>query len=194
MTTLHATINALASKLAHELLASLRNASLDQIIAETAAGHVARRGPGRPPKTQPTKVHAATTTVKRGRKRIRRSAEDIAKTADKVVSALKSHKSGLRSEQLQKILHLAKKDITGPIALALKSKKITKRGERRATTYFAGHAPGGAPKAKRAKKSKAKKTNAKKAHAKKPATKRRSRKTAKAKTVAPAAAATTPSV
>ena len=65
MTTLHATINALASKLAHELLASLRNASLDQIIAETAAGHVARRGPGRPPKTQPTKVHAATTTVKR---------------------------------------------------------------------------------------------------------------------------------
>ena len=35
--------------------------------SKTAAGHVARRGPGRPPKTQPTKVHAATTTVKRGR-------------------------------------------------------------------------------------------------------------------------------
>jgi hypothetical protein len=132
MTTLNATINELASNLAHDLLRALRGASLEQIVAETAAGH-ARRGPGRPPKAN------AQTSVrtKNSGKRVRRSADDLAKTVGKIAAALKGHKSGLRSEQLQKVLHLPKREITGPIALALKSKKITKRGQRRATTYFA---------------------------------------------------------
>lgn len=128
--TLHATINELASNFAHDLLRALRGASLEDIITESSAGHV-RRGPGRPPSG---KGHS---TAKSGGKRVRRSAEDIAKTVDKIATALKGHKSGLRSEQLQKVLHLPKKEITRPITLALKSKKITKRGQKRATTYFA---------------------------------------------------------
>ncbi len=46
--TLHATINDLAAKFAHDLLAAFRRASFQDIVAETSAGH-APRGPGRPP-------------------------------------------------------------------------------------------------------------------------------------------------
>ena len=43
----------------------------------------------------------------------------------------------MRSEQLQKLLSLDKKEISGPLNEALEGKKITKKGQRRATTYFA---------------------------------------------------------
>ena len=54
-----------------------------------------------------------------------------------IVGKLGEHKSGLRSEQLQKVLKLDKKEITGPLNQALASKKITKKGQKRSTTYFA---------------------------------------------------------
>ena len=54
-----------------------------------------------------------------------------------IVAKLGEHKDGLRSEQLQKELKLDKKEITGPLMLALSKKKITKKGQKRSTTYFA---------------------------------------------------------
>ena len=54
-----------------------------------------------------------------------------------VVAKLGEHKTGLRSEQLQKALKLDKREISGPLAQALAAKKISKKGEKRATTYFA---------------------------------------------------------
>ena len=54
-----------------------------------------------------------------------------------MVGALKKAKNGMRSEQLQRALRLDKKEITGPINEALAAKKISKKGQRRATTYFA---------------------------------------------------------
>ena len=56
---------------------------------------------------------------------------------ESVVGALKKKKNGMRSEQLQKLLKLDKKEISGPLAEALTARKITKKGQRRATTYFA---------------------------------------------------------
>ena len=54
-----------------------------------------------------------------------------------VVGVLRSSKDGLRSEQIQQALGLSKKDLVRPIQLALSSKAIKKKGERRATSYFA---------------------------------------------------------
>jgi hypothetical protein len=58
----------------HDLLRAFRAASFEDIVAETSAGHVAHRGPGRPPK-----AHATS------RKRHRRSAADIEKTLTAIV-------------------------------------------------------------------------------------------------------------
>ena len=142
-------IEALAGEFSAGVLAAIRSASLEEILAEgrtgAAAGIAARaraavsaavaasratngtpakRGPGRPP----------------GRKNgrlARRSPAQIAQVVESIVGALKKQKAGLRSEQLQKTLGLDKKEISGPLNEALEAKKITKKGQRRATTYFA---------------------------------------------------------
>ncbi len=128
MSTLHQTINALASEFAHNLLRALRNASLEEIIAETHAGHSAtgggRRAGGAAPAT-------------RGRRLRRRSAQDINAVVGRVVTLLKANKKGLRAEEIRAKLSLDRREIPRPLAEALKKKLVTKRGKKRATTYFA---------------------------------------------------------
>ena len=128
-------ISALAEEFSAGVLAAIRSASLEEILSEggrssshsvvssTSAAPAEKRGPGRP----------------RGRKSrlARRSPEQIAQVVESIVGALKKHKAGMRSEQLQKLLSLDKKEISGPLTEALSGRKITKKGERRATTYFA---------------------------------------------------------
>jgi len=149
--TLKNRISALAEEFSAGVLAAIRSASLEEILSEggrsrspasqasrvsrvsnashapaasAVAAEPAKRGPGRP----------------RGRKSgrlARRSPEQIAQVVEAVVGALKKNKAGMRSEQLQKLLNLDKKEISGPLNEALEGKKITKKGQRRATTYFA---------------------------------------------------------
>jgi hypothetical protein len=138
-------ISALAEEFSAGVLAAIRSASLEEILSEggrsrgpgfhapqaahapaasSSAAEPAKRGPGRP----------------RGRKSgrlARRSPEQIAQVVESIVGALKKNKTGMRSEQLQKLLSLDKKEISGPLNEALEGKKITKKGQRRATTYFA---------------------------------------------------------
>jgi CRP-like cAMP-binding protein len=135
MSTLHQTINSLASEFAHSLLRALRNASLDEIIAETASGHAAggrRRG-------RPAAVAVVATSGRRGggRRLRRRSAGDIGAVVTKIVALLKSHKKGLRAEEIRAKLGLDRREIPRPLAEALKKKLVTKKGKKRATTYFA---------------------------------------------------------
>ena len=66
----------------------------------------------------------------------RRSPADLEKVVGLVIGALGKAKEGLRSEQLQAALSLSKKEIVGPLTLALSEKKIVKKGQKRATTYF----------------------------------------------------------
>ena len=129
-------ISVLAEEFSAGVLAAIRSASLEEILSESGAPKRAaapsassngaaeptRRGPGRPRKS--------------GRL-ARRSPEQIAQVVESVVGALKKNKNGMRSEQLQKLLKLDKKEISGPLNEALAGKKITKKGQRRATTYFA---------------------------------------------------------
>jgi hypothetical protein len=135
MTTLKNKIHALADTFASEVLAAIRGASLQEILE---GGGGSARSAGRPAKATGSDggAHPAAAKGRRGRL-ARRSSADIAPVIERIVAKLKEHKGGLRSEQLQKVLHLTKREIVRPIAEALAGKKITKKGEKRSTTYFA---------------------------------------------------------
>ena len=136
MSTLHATINSLASDFAHSLLRALRNASLEEILAETAPGHASAGRRGRP-----AAAHAAPSGQgggRRGGRRLpRRSANDIQAVVGKMVALLKANKKGLRAEEIREKLALDRREVPRPLAEALKKKLVTKKGKKRATTYYA---------------------------------------------------------
>ncbi len=136
MSTLHNAINSLASDFAHQLLAALRGASLEEIISETSVGHAPRRGPGRP-----RAAHTADGVSHRGKRKprrlARRSTADIAKTVEKIVAIVKANKKGINAEGIKAALKVDRRELPKPLAMALKSKKIRKKGHKRATKYFA---------------------------------------------------------
>ena len=138
-------INQLATQFASQLMAALKNASLSDLAAESASqsggGHSGgsgggKRGPGRPAKGASAKAPSESAPAGRGGKRRRRSAADIGETVEAIVKLLKTNTKGLRAEQIRAKLGLARKEIPRPIAMALEAKKITKKGQKRATTYF----------------------------------------------------------
>jgi hypothetical protein len=143
--TLRDTIHRLAVDFAAGVLGVVRGASLEDILAET--GGAVRRGPGRPPSQavasrvlerspRAAQAHRPRRTGRKGRLQ-RRSASDIGHVVDKIVELLSGKSKGLRAEQIRAALDLSSKELPRPIALALSSKKISKTGQKRATTYFA---------------------------------------------------------
>jgi hypothetical protein len=61
---------------------------------------------------------------------------------DAIVGLLARHPAGLRAEQIRDALHLQSKELPRPLREALASGRITKTGEKRATTYRARGAGG----------------------------------------------------
>lgn len=141
MPTLQSRIHTLADAFAQGVLAAIRSASLEEILSEGGAS--TKRGPGRPPKAATERsapaAAAKPASVKRGKggRLPRRSPSDIEHVIGMITKALSDAGKGLRSEELQKVLKLSKKEIVGPLTQALGSKRITKKGQKRATTYFA---------------------------------------------------------
>jgi len=160
MSTLKATIETLAADFAKSLIMAIKSASLQEILHETG-GHAsssmgsmggaassASRGrsgkPGRKPAAvavETPKAAAAAPARAGGRKgkggRLpRRSASDLAKAKEQIISLLSKHPKGLRSEEIRSKLGLSKQEIPRPLADALTEKLITKKGEKRATTYY----------------------------------------------------------
>jgi hypothetical protein len=138
-------IEALAEEFSAGILAAIRSASLEEILSEGPRSHAAPRASA-PRASIVAASSASPAEPKRGPGRpkgkktgrlARRSPEQIAQVVESIVVALKKQKAGMRSEQLQKLLSLDKKEISGPLNEALEGKKITKKGQRRATTYFA---------------------------------------------------------
>jgi hypothetical protein len=67
----------------------------------------------------------------------RRSAEDIAQILDQVVSLVRSHKEGLRAEQIRSELGMQAKEMPRVLKEGLVRRKLRSKGQKRATTYFA---------------------------------------------------------
>jgi hypothetical protein len=147
-------ISVLAEEFSVGVLAAIRSASLEEILAEgrgvrttskpnSITATPAKRRPGRPRKVAGAPTNGvpakATPAAKKGKpgRLPRRSEEEIGKVVVQIVGALKQAPEGLRSEHLQRVLKLDKKEISGPLGVALSEKKISKKGQKRSTTYFA---------------------------------------------------------
>ena len=118
--TLQSTIEALTKDFATKLLHALRHASLDDLSQSRSPAKVKAKG-----------------------KRIRRSPQELQRLADHLVAIVMKHPDGIRAEDLKRAFgvkagNVGAKVFTKPLAFALASKKLAKRGQRRMTTY---HAP-----------------------------------------------------
>ncbi len=56
---------------------------------------------------------------------------------DQVIALVKANKDGVNAEGIRAGLKVARKELPRPISMALASKQIRKKGEKRATTYYA---------------------------------------------------------
>ncbi len=147
MPSLRSELHDLATKFASDVLADLRSASVDDILAESSRSSSVRRA-----RVQPTARRAATdraasaileapptvhTTKARGGRLARRSPADIAKTLDAVVGAIRATKGkGLRAEDIKKALGLDRREIPRVLRQGLATKKLRSKGQKRATRYF----------------------------------------------------------
>jgi hypothetical protein len=144
MSELNNTIANLASEFAEGVLAAIRSASLEELLQESGNGAAKV-------KVAAAKSSSGSATKTKGdsSRLERRSDEDINKVVHEIVNLLSKHPDGLRSEQIRAELNLSPKELPRPIAQALDDKVITKKGEKRATTYFTkGNSADAKPKAK----------------------------------------------
>ncbi len=130
--TLRTRIQQLAASFAASLLDAIRAASLEELLAET----------GRRPHGATSRPVLGSSKLGAGGRLPRRSLDEIADVADRICTLLEGHPEGLRAEQIRSELALDAKELPRPLAEALSSRRVTKTGQKRATTYFA---KGGAP-------------------------------------------------
>jgi hypothetical protein len=130
-TSLHAHLQQLAASFADSVLGAIRAASLEELLAESGTSHGASRGFR---KAGPAVAKAAVRSTGR---LARRSPEQIAKTIEQVVGLVKKHKDGLRAEQIRVELGLQAKEMPRILKEGLAAKKLSAKGQKRATTYFA---------------------------------------------------------
>jgi hypothetical protein len=154
MSNLRTTIETLASQFAASVLGALRSASIDELVEVAGAGG-ARRGPGRP-RSAASDGGAASSGPRRragrGGRLGRRTAGDIGKMIESIVGVLAKASSGLRAEQIRETLGVEAKELPRPLAEAISTGRITKSGQKRATTYFAGGGGGAAAPKRRGRK------------------------------------------
>jgi hypothetical protein len=133
-TSLHSTLNNLAASFADNILAAIRGASLDELV-----------GPSGPPRSNgrlqrsSTVAAAAPKAATRSRaigRLHRRSPEEIAKTLEQVVAAVKKNPEGLRAEQIRQALGLQAKEMPRILKEGLVKKMLKSKGQKRATTYL----------------------------------------------------------
>jgi len=132
MPSLNSQLEALAHSFVNDVISAIRGSSLQELLvpgASKPAGRARRTetaggGPGTP--------DALSTPVKKGKpgRLARRSAEDIAALLGKIVLLVKTHKDGMRAEEIRAKLGLEPKEMPRVLKEGLAKKKLS-------TTYFA---------------------------------------------------------
>jgi hypothetical protein len=130
--TLRSQLDAIAADFARQVLSIVQGASLHELAGH--GGTPQRRGDGGG--GQPDTLSAPKRRGKGGRLP-RRSAEEIAKSLDKIVLLVKTHKEGMRAEELRSKLGMEPKEMPRILKEGIARKKLTTKGQKRATTYFA---------------------------------------------------------
>lgn len=122
--SLRSALNDLASTFTTGVLAAIRAASIEDLLEESSGSRRSAR------------AAAPTRAVGKGGRLARRSADQIAKAIEQVVSLVKKNKGGLRSEQIRKQLDLDVREVPRILKTAVATKKLKSRGQKRATVYF----------------------------------------------------------
>jgi hypothetical protein len=137
MSTLKSRLDSLASSFAAEVVRAIQSASLEELLAEVGGKRaLGRKRGGALAVTGGMPGPLPARGGKRGRLP-RRSAEDIKATLDKVHGLLKASKGGLRAEQIRAALKLDVREMPRVLKEGLATKKLSSKGQKRATTYFA---------------------------------------------------------
>jgi hypothetical protein len=126
---LHSRISQLASHFVESVLEAVKGSSLEEILD----GRGRQRGDMRAARGLLLRSERLTPSGRLPR----RSAEDIAKTLEVVVSLLGSRKNGLRAEQIRTELNMQAKELPRILKEGIARKKLRAVGQKRATTYFA---------------------------------------------------------
>jgi hypothetical protein len=142
-TSLRNRLSELASSFATSVLAAIRGASLDELVTDSSSAN----GRGAPRGASRAAAPSTGSPRRRGGRLPRRSAGDIAGVIEQIVALLKSNPAGLRAEQIREELGLQAKELPRPLKEALDSGRLSKSGQKRATTYFAKGSGGRAAKA-----------------------------------------------
>ncbi len=130
--SLSAQLTTLASRFAEQVLDAIKSASLQELVG--AKGSAAN---GRPAQARPTATLPEKARVKPSGRLARRSPEEIAKAVDKIVLLVKTHKEGMRAEEIRSRLGLLPKEMPRILKAGVAAKKLSSKGQKRATTYFA---------------------------------------------------------
>jgi hypothetical protein len=138
-TSLRSALDTLAHSFTAGVLAAIRGASIEDLLAESGGP---RRAVGRP-RAGAAPVSSPKAKTTEGGRLARRSADDIGKAVDQVVALVKQSKAGLRSEEIKKMLGLDRREVPRILKTALETKKLKSKGQKRATTYFAAGGGGG---------------------------------------------------
>jgi hypothetical protein len=142
MSNLQSQLRDLASAFAAQMVDAIRGASLQELasaggrIREDSPRPFASSGAARKAVTEVTE--AAPVKAPRDNGRLpRRSADEIAAHLSKIVSLLQKHKAGMRAEEIRSNLGMLPKEMPRILKEGLAKKKLTSKGQKRATTYHA---------------------------------------------------------
>jgi len=114
-----------------ELSALVREAAVEAVADALQGGRAAS------PKRRKSAPKKATQRKATGKKRVRRSADDIAKMGERVLAYVKAH-PGVRMEAIAKTMRKETKDLRRSVQDLIASKKLSTKGQKRATAYYAG--------------------------------------------------------
>jgi hypothetical protein len=136
-TSLRSRLGELAASFATSVLDAVRGSSLHDILSESS-GSRSRSGAAAVGRVPPAEAPGPAGPARRRRRgRLpRRSATQIASVVERIAALLKQFPRGLRAEQIREKLGLQSKELPRPLKEALDGGRISKSGQRRATTYF----------------------------------------------------------
>ncbi len=140
--SLHTQLNQLASSFTQAVIQAIREVSLDELVAET--GGLKGMPRGRATQASPTSRGGRAPRRETGpsrrpsRRRLkRRSRAEIQRVLGDIVSLVENRPRGMRAEQIRSELGMEAKEMPRILSEGLATRKLRKRGQKRATTYYA---------------------------------------------------------
>jgi|SRR5580704_9928551 hypothetical protein len=138
MSSLNSQLESLAHSFVNDVITAIRGSSLQELVGPGAGKSTGRSSRAVTPGGggQPDPLSVPAKRGKAGRLK-RRSPEEIEALLGKIVLLVKTHKDGMRAEEIRSKLGLEAKEMPRVLKEGLKKKKLSSKGQKRATTYFA---------------------------------------------------------